>query len=190
MDRRSTPQDGYSLVELLVVIGIFTVIGSITLGIMLSAFRTQRTQVDHVDALNRAKVAIERVTRDVRGANPIDVAEDDAIEITLVEGGASSTRAWVLETVSGSRNLYRCTSTLATCSSATGQLVASGLSADVGYQLFTYLDTDGNALVGFPLTTSDRESVTDVVVTLRVPRAQGADPVELSNSIRLRNARD
>lgn len=70
--RRHADQAGFSVMELAVVVFIMGILG-LTLMTSLDSFtRTTKTVQDKGRALTDGRTALERVTRDLRAANPID----------------------------------------------------------------------------------------------------------------------
>jgi prepilin-type N-terminal cleavage/methylation domain-containing protein len=79
--RRLGAQDGFSLVELLVVMAVFGIVAAIATGSVVQSLRVHREQSERVEQLNRTRVALERVTREIRGANPVLTAEANLLEL-------------------------------------------------------------------------------------------------------------
>lgn len=72
MKRGLHPDGGFSLVELLVALAIFAVVGTATSAVAISTLRAQRFATETGAALDQARVAVNRVERDVRGARRIE----------------------------------------------------------------------------------------------------------------------
>jgi len=64
-------ESGFTLVELTVVIMLLAVVGGIVSSVMISSMQQAARQEDRTRTLIEAKVAMERVTREIRGANEI-----------------------------------------------------------------------------------------------------------------------
>jgi Tfp pilus assembly protein PilW len=63
--------DGFQLVELMVVMVLLTLLGSATTSVVLSSLRAERVTDDLRTNLDEARVAVERMRRDVREARRI-----------------------------------------------------------------------------------------------------------------------
>lgn len=188
--RTESQESGYSLIELLVVIVILGVVSTITLSTILTSMRNQESQVEHVNALNTAKIGLERLTRDVRHANPITAGDPSTIEMQITEAGTTRTESWRVTTVSGETALVRCAGPLVGCTAAGGQVMTSGLSSAPGTPLFTYFDDSGVEIAAAGgVLASDLDLVRAIEVTMRVPRRDFPE-VELSNLVQIRNAGD
>ncbi len=60
------PNSGFTVVELLVAIGLFSVVASIAMGGLVAAMRTQRQIAALIAAQNNVSFALEQIARDVR----------------------------------------------------------------------------------------------------------------------------
>jgi prepilin-type N-terminal cleavage/methylation domain-containing protein len=74
---------GFTLVEMMVVIMLLSVVGSIVMGVLVSSMRQAAKQDDRTRTLNEAKVAMERVTREIRGANEIKLNDEKKLQFEL-----------------------------------------------------------------------------------------------------------
>lgn len=59
-------KNGFTMVELLVAISLFSVVVSIAAGTFIQALRTQRVTVSLIAAVSNASLAIEQISREVR----------------------------------------------------------------------------------------------------------------------------
>ena len=71
MDRTSPKDLGLGLVELIVAIGLFGVLGSILLGLALSTSRATETTEGIANVSEESRLAMERMTRELRQAKAI-----------------------------------------------------------------------------------------------------------------------
>lgn len=67
-------EQGNSLAELVVVIGLLAIVGTMIAQSMLSAVRVSTSGGDRSFTLADTRTALERVERDIRAANPIEAA--------------------------------------------------------------------------------------------------------------------
>lgn len=175
--RRLGPDDGFTLVELLTTMAISSVVVAFVTGTVIHALGVQDRQVTQVAALNDTKLAFERVTRDVRRADPLRVTAVDRIRLDVVDPGG------------GRRTLtyQRSGDALTVTDDATGQ--ARALVADLvpGPPLFLYHLDDGTTVTGDqPL---DPRRVEAVSVHLPVDPEGPATGVDLETRVLVRNAR-
>jgi prepilin-type N-terminal cleavage/methylation domain-containing protein len=173
---------GFTLTEMLVVMLLFGIIGTGITSVMLSTARTQRYQTQLSDSISQARVATERMRKELRGARqiypqlPAGVPSNatrvsfwrDANFDDLAQPAEQIT--YELVTVSGVGTLQRFTA-----ASATPIPVATGLN--VGASSFSY---DGAAVA------PDDTSVFRVVLTTAsVPG--GPAGLVFTETIELRN---
>jgi prepilin-type N-terminal cleavage/methylation domain-containing protein len=174
--RRLGADDGFTLVELLTVMAVSSVVVAFVAGTVVHALRTQDRQLDQVAALNDTKLAFERVTRDLRGADPLRVAALDRIRLDVL--GAGGVRRTLTYQRSGDA--------LAVTDAATGQTrtLVAGLAP--GPPLFRFHLDDGTTVTGEqPL---DPRRVRSVTVHLQVDPEGPATGVDLETRVVVRNA--
>ena len=78
--------EGFTLMELVVSTSILMIVMTAILGIFESATRLERRTSGQVDNQNAVMIAFDQITREVRGANPIDtdnVVTVDELAMTL-----------------------------------------------------------------------------------------------------------
>lgn len=77
------PRDqGMTLIEVLVAMGLFALLGSLLLGAVLSTSRVTESTRDRTSVNEEARLAMERMTRELRQANSID-----SVTIPATPGG-------------------------------------------------------------------------------------------------------
>lgn len=173
--QRLQGEDGVTLVELLMVMAVSAVVLAFLTGTIVDALRSQRRQAAQVAALNDAKLAFERVTRDVRGADPLQVAALDRITLDVREAGA------VVRTVTYER---AGNSLVATDTATGGTRTLVGELAD-GQPLFLFHLTDGSTASG--ATALNPRSVQSITVRLQVEPKGAGRVVDLANRVVMRN---
>lgn len=174
-DRRPG-EDGFTLVELLVAMAVSVVLLAIVTGTVVRALRTQSRQTNQIVSLSDTRLAFERVTRDVRGAD-LKAAAVDRIRLDVrAPGGA------VDHTVTYERSGDHLVATDAATGVArvfVGDLVA-------GQPLFLFHLVDGSTVTG--ANAIDLSSVHSITVHLQVdPNGEGP-VVDLATRVRMRNA--
>lgn len=176
--RLRSEDDGISLVELLVAVGLATVIGGLLVTTVVQSFAAERRTVSRVEALNEAKSAMERMSRDVRAAAPIVIAEAGRVQAD-VERDVGALRMTYQVVADGATSRIDVTTDDGT--SATTRVLVDGL--DPATQVFEYLDGSGVA-------TTLVDDIRSVRLRLRVlPSATDAS-VELDDEVTVRNARE
>ena len=173
--RRLGGEAGVTLVELLTVMAVSAVLLGFVTGTVVSALRSQRRQTAQVAALNGAKLAFERVTRDIRGADPLQIAALDRIEVDIHAADAS-VRSVTYERVGDS---------LVATEAATGPRTLVGDLAP-GQPLFLFHLRDGSTATG--ATAVDPRAVRSVTLRLQVEPPGAGRVVDLENRVVVRNA--
>lgn len=190
LQRLRRDDTGFSLVEVLVSIVLASIVGSIVTSVMITSTKTARWQEAETRALGQAKVAMERMTRDVRGANSLTATTPR--KISLVETHAGVRSFTTLEVVTdGETSEIRRTQTrrvLATGAETVDvRKVLGGLAVGRSDAVFSY--TDGG---GVPLTAAADGSFAHGdarTITIKVlMRREHSDKLqELSQLVSIRN---
>lgn len=200
--RLHADERGFTLVELMVVVFLLAIVGGVTMTGLTAAMRMQRSQTEHIDALNRSKTAMERVTKELRGANPV------------LDASADSVRLEIKDTVQERTTLYTVVATPTAgvaCSAARRCLVQSGTVTDTstgvtttlpprvvlsdiataaGETVFTFYEADGSLITDVPVPVDE---VAAVQVNMRVglsPDPTTAPTLRTSNLVSLRNFKE
>jgi type II secretory pathway pseudopilin PulG len=170
-------EEGATLVELLMVMIMMAVIGSIVASAVHTSFRMQRRQMAQVESLNELKLAFERVTRDARAADPILAGSTGTQLITRIcRSGTYTTRTYRMQAgqLLGPGNA----------------VLASNLTNSSTEPVFVYRNIDGNPLD----IVSNTALIPDVrYVTVRLMRpaeagASGGNIIDLRNRVTVRNS--
>lgn len=104
--RRTHQHDaGYSLVEMLVVVVILGVVSAVVSAAIISSLRVQQVTESNVTSMAGARTAVERMSRDIRTANPLRVAQANLISFDMYYGTRCERRTYSV--VSGSLVLSR-----------------------------------------------------------------------------------
>jgi type II secretory pathway pseudopilin PulG len=174
--RRLAGEEGVTLAELLTVMAVLSVVMGFITATVVNALGAQRRQTAQVTALNDAKLAFERVTRDIRAADPLRVAALDLVRLDVRDPtGTLRTRTY-----------SRDGDQLVVTEAATGQTrsLVSDVAAD--QPLFLFHLADGSTVMGEG--TVDPRSVRSVTVQLRVEPEETGRVVDLQNRVLLRNS--
>lgn len=167
--------NGFSLIELLIVMAIVGVVMGAIYGVFISSNRSYRTQERVADAQQSVRVGVDFMVRDIRmaGLNPLgtagagmEAATGTNLRLTadLDMNGATDAPlnqerlSYDFSNNALRRQLYE------TTASATGwQTLIDNVSA----LSFTYLDADGTDL-GDPVAAGDLDDVRTVVISMTV----------------------
>ena len=179
---RSKQRDGgFALVELLVVLVILGVVGGVVTSATVTALRSATVTNARVAALSELEIALQRVTRDLRAADPIELHSDDYAMGLGASIDRSGTRSSVLYKViesEGHQRLVR---------EATGQTLISDLD-NGGEPVFRYLDQFGQEIAC--TTDCDAAYMHAAQIEVRLVRAiEGREPVTAETRVSVRNLR-
>ena len=174
--RRGGDERGITLLELLTAMAISALVLGFVTRTVIHAIAVQRRQTAQVAALNAGKLAFERVTRDLRGADPLRVTALDRIRLDLREAGGT------VRTVTYERDGDRLVATDA------GTGATSALVGDLaaGQPLFLFHLADGSSVTGEG--TLDPGAVRAVTVHLQVEPKGAGRVIDLENRVLVRNA--
>jgi prepilin-type N-terminal cleavage/methylation domain-containing protein len=110
--RRLRARGGYTLIELVVVLGIFTIIVASLTQVFISGSRAELDANRRFQAQQSARVAIDRMRREVHCASALTVNSASSVTITLgsgcpTSGGSQTTVTYDTSNVSASRYTIR-----------------------------------------------------------------------------------
>lgn len=175
--KRLRGEDGIALVELLTAIGIAALLLAFVTGTVVNAFRVQRRQTAQVAALNDARVAFERVTRDLRGADPLLSVAPDRVSLAIVRPGDDAARTVTYERVDD-------TLVVTDAPSGQGRPLARHLVSSPPVFAFHLLDGTTPSAA----STVDARSVHAVTVHLRLEPDSAGRVVDLHSRVVVRNS--
>lgn len=178
--------DGFTLVEFLVTIVLLSIVMSIAAGSAVHAMKVQRRQVAEVETLARTRIAMERITREARAANPLIVAEPYRLDVQVTRGNLRSVTRY--ELVGDELLMSRSVTDMGTSTTTTSpsRPLLRGLQMDPNEHVFTYTTVDGASVE--PVPGSDLLTIGRVGITLRLPLEESARPVLLQDIVTVRNA--
>lgn len=184
MTQRCRGEKGVSLAELLTVMAVSSVVMAFIAGTVVNALGAQRRQTAQVAALNDAKVAFERVTRDIRAADPLRAAARDRIRLDVRDAGGVRTLTY-----------ERVGDSLVVTDDATGQTRALVGDLAPAQPLFVFHLVEGSTATGDEDDDNDGvedeidpRSVRSVTVHITVEPQGIGRVVDSENRVLLRNA--
>jgi type II secretory pathway pseudopilin PulG len=200
-----------SLVEMIVTVMLLGVVGTLVLTGLTSGMRTTSTVQDQGRTAGQLRIAVERIARELRAADPVELgtARSDRIQVRIVRNGTCT--RFVYRPLAGNLVQYTqrpltpapaapgaftipnaCVSPVAVepptfLASATPRILATGISTTA---VFTYWDAADNALA-FPApagATYTEKDIARIRVTLTRPASGRAKSVSVSTEVTVHNA--
>lgn len=178
LSRARGGEQGTSLVELLVVMVLLSVVGGIAVSGVITSMRVSRQTEARITAFSELQTAAERISRDVRGACPLQLPMDGTQVTNRVFPGSGTPELRIYRYDATARTLL---SSTAPATGPIGTEPEQALIRDVepGGDVFTYLGADGGVVTA-------PADVRSVQITLR--RSLAEQPaVELQTLVSLRN---
>jgi prepilin-type N-terminal cleavage/methylation domain-containing protein len=182
LTRLRSDQAGVTLVELLVVVVLLGVVGSITMAGIISGLHATRRGEARVEALNDLQKGIERVGRELRAAEELRFESGtdprDVVIAQVVRGGERIRYRYYLMTPEGGttelrEDVRRETLTGGLISTQDGLFIANIANPETGTPLFTYYATD-------PVTRQLQPVTCDVAEDACLQRHAAATQVKLT----------
>lgn len=184
---RVQSEQGFSLVELLVVIAIGSVVAAITTGAIITGLHQQRELSARTHTLNEVKMSLERMTREIRAADPVVSAEPDELRVEVKRRGATISFRYRVEQYAAEGNSrHRVVVEEEATDDDTGITTSRSytlLENLVDGEVFTFTDGHGNEVT----VAGD---VRTVVLSLRAETGLRGSEVTLRDEITVRNARE
>jgi prepilin-type N-terminal cleavage/methylation domain-containing protein len=176
--RRLAQADGFTLIELLLAASISLVVLGVGVGLMTTALQSQPKVAERASEIQQARVAMERLTREIRQGDSVVSASDTQFSlITQVNsatcGGATSDEARLCR-ITYTCSVGSCTRVEANpdgSGAAAPQIVVNGITTS---SVFSYTPTAA--------------APTYIGVKLLFPSENGDDSVTLTDGVTMRNA--
>jgi prepilin-type N-terminal cleavage/methylation domain-containing protein len=185
-DRRD--DGGFTLVELLVVIVLIGIVGAVTTTGLVQSMRASQRAQDRTAAFNELEIAMERLTRELRAADPIISISPTDVIVRVERGGTCQLHRY---THTGTEVRYGTASgCTATTTSATTRIVEDVQNTTPTGAVFRYLTQAQAAQASLPeahqSTVTDVEDVAAIWITL-VREIPGQQDVRVSSVVNVRN---
>jgi prepilin-type N-terminal cleavage/methylation domain-containing protein len=138
--RRANDERGFTLVELLVVMVLMGVVGGVVVNAVSTSFRSAAATTSRVRALHELEIGMQRISRDLRAADPLvlsttgDYATDLGAEID--RSGSRRVVRFALTDVGGQQRLMQID---------TGHTLVTEVD-NGGDPIFRYLDDVGDEI--------------------------------------------
>jgi prepilin-type N-terminal cleavage/methylation domain-containing protein len=189
---------GMTLIELLVTMMIMGVIGSVVTAGVVSAMQDQRRAQSRLDAISSTQRALERITKDLRAADPLTAADARSVIALVYHGTSCQQRRYY---VNASNQLVQEVAKYAastTCANRTGavgaaksHVLVTTIANTSGQPVFAYqrIDPAQDALitVATPVTATVVSLVDSVTINVRAGLKHSQQPVVVQTAVDLRN---
>jgi len=190
---RAGQDEGFTLVELLVSIVLLGVVGAVVTAGIVTAMKTTRQDELRGDGSAKLRIAVERVSQDVRAADPLRIALPQGLVVDEDRRGKCVRSSY--QVAAGLLQTQRTTyDSVATCAANPVTTLPAGgwttllTQVDAASTFIYYNDNSsfGTPVVPTPATIS---ALTRVGVYLQQNQREKRGPVSLSVAIDLRNTR-
>ena len=94
---KSKFQKGFTMIELLVAMGVFIIIVGVAIGIFIRSLRTQRNIINLMAINDNASLAIEQMTREIRTGQAFSSLGPSVLRFTNYQG-SDVTYRWNIDT--------------------------------------------------------------------------------------------
>lgn len=196
---RRREQDGFTLVELLIVMVLMGVVGAVTLTSFVTSARSAQHATERLDAINDLTPAMQRMTRDLRAASPLVIDTGGAyttkVGAEFVRGGQKYRVDYYVDGVGADARVladrYSVASDGTLTTIGTSYLIAQ-VDNGASEPVFAYYDNDNQQITCTDTTQACRdEHVTAARIDVLLIRGVGDQDrgIEYSTSINVRNAR-
>jgi prepilin-type N-terminal cleavage/methylation domain-containing protein len=196
--RARDDEAGLTLIELLVTMIIMGVISAVVTAGIITSLTDQRRERTRLDAVSGSQRVLERVTKDLRAANPLVAGDATSVTMLVYHGTACQQRRYYVNASSqlveeiasypASTTCLNRTGTLGTASSFVLLAKVANASTD---PVFSYrrIDPAQDALVSVtaPVSAGLVQLVDSVTVSLKAGLKENQAPVSVSTSVDLRN---
>ena len=193
---RRAEDQGFTLVELLVVMMLLGVVGTLVTSVVVSASKAAVRNEDQTRTLNQAKVAMERMTRDIRGANSLTSASHNSVALVSTVGSTRRAIEFRVTRGTGTQEIIRIERSTDLVTGVTTERttrVVGGLAIGRSESVFGYLTAAGGRIKDplpdgtFTLNDAEIRAVGSIRVTVRIARNKGNRPIELKQVVSIRN---
>ena len=189
---------GFTLMELLVVVFIMGTIGTIVSGTIVQSMQASRREQERVFTVSTAQTALERLTRDLRTADPLVAANLNDVSMLVYRSGHCEQRRWWVDPQSRLLNsIAPYTAASDSCATRTGttatpvtQVVMDNAGVDETTLIFRYFTKNPNSAlteVAAPVAAAQLSRIDSAELTIKGLLRENGSPVYLTSSIDLRN---
>jgi prepilin-type N-terminal cleavage/methylation domain-containing protein len=197
--RRSDQRDtGMTLIELVVAMTIMGVVGAVVCAGVLSAMQDQRRAQSRLDAITTTQRALERVTKDLRAADPLVAADARSVTTLVYHGTSCQQRRYYVDATNRLVQEVAKYPASTTCANRTGALgtassrvLVTKVVNTAAQPVFVYqrIDPAQAALVTVttPVASTLVSLVDSVTINVKAGLKFGQQPVVVQTAVDLRN---
>ena len=179
---------------LVVAIMLLAVLGTVVSTGIIRTLQVSRQDASRTAAVQDSQKALERISREIRVADPIVAADSNHLQLDVYRGGNCLRFDWI---VSGTNLLQRqltytgkaagaCPAVGATANSDSGSRVFL-TRLNTGSSIFTYYNAAGTAIPA-PVSAASLSSIRRVTVSLSQTQSEGRAGTSVQTSVDLRNS--
>lgn len=176
--RKLSEESGFTLLELLVVVALGLVVLAAGYGLLQTSSRQQVTQSEQAAQAQKARVMVERITREVRQGSGVVSATGSSLALVTWVNSAGCGSAAGAEVAIECRVTYQCSGGACTREETAPGAAASGNSTVI-------LDGLSSAPVFTYTPSADAPTFVEVKLELK---EDGAETVSIEGGVTLRNA--
>ena len=184
---------GLTMIELVVTMLLMSIVGTILTSAMVNSMKVTRVQEDATRTLIDAKVAMERITREIRGANALTACRPRTMSFTTTVGNVRTATTFTVQASSATSSEIAedtVTTDLATGTTKTAhRKVLGGLAIGVSDAVFSYNDAAGNPLTAESLSPESYNAGAAKTIGVKVlmRRINGHPAIQLYQLVSIRN---
>lgn len=178
-------EEGFTLVELLVAMLVLSIVGAAAVSALGQGVRASARGQARGDALMDLQLVAQRMSREIRAANPILIAEASRIEVQIVRAGQTRQYRYELAAMPAPATRNRLHEVRVV--GANSDTFVLGEEFEAGGLALSYADGVGNALTTLPLSPGDRARVKTVTITLTRFTPMNPAPMTVSTTVSVRN---
>jgi prepilin-type N-terminal cleavage/methylation domain-containing protein len=189
---------GLTLIELLVTMIIMGVISAVVTAGIVTSLTDQRRERTRLDAVSGSQQVLERVTKDLRAADPLVAADASSVTVLVYHGAACQQRRYyvnasnqLVEEIASYPASASCRTRSGTVGTASSFVLLARVANASTDPLFSYrrIDAaqDAEVPVTVPVVATFLPLVDSVTVSLKAGLKENQAPVSVSTSVDLRN---
>jgi len=189
---------GMTLIELLVTMILMGVIGSVVTAGVVSAMQDQRRATSRLDAVTSTQRALERVTKDLRAADPLVAADAQSVTTLVYHGTSCQQRRYyvnatnqLVQEIAKYPASTTCANRTGTPGTATSNVLVTKVVNTATEPVFVYqrIDPAQAALVTVPTPVASTlvALVDSVTINVKAGLKFGQQPVVVQTAVDLRN---
>ena len=129
---------GFTLVELLITIVLMSVVSGVALTGLVQGLQTSDAAQRRIDAFDEVQIALERVARELRAADPVVSAAADVVVVQVHRGGTCTQHTFRFSGEALTSERRTSTDECATLGAPVTQTVVDDLEIGSGASRFTY----------------------------------------------------